>query len=314
MSPSPQHASLPRPRRIPWLNVGLFLATVATTLWAGAFMAGEQSWNVWSIVKSGWTFSLPLILALGTHEMGHFLVARRHGLYPSWPFFIPAPTFFGTFGAVIRMRFVVPPTRAQLFDVGIAGPLAGFVVSVACLFLGARWSTVELELTSLETYSLAQATGYWLSTGSAEWFGRVLGGHYLVLGDSLLVQFLIWAATGDAAANTVLHPVAFAGWVGLFVTMLNLMPVGQLDGGHVAYALLGRHFRWMPRVVIPLLLVLGFVGWPGWFVWAGLVAFIGAGHPPASGEALGRGRLLLAWVCLIIFVLIFTPVPFATAW
>ena len=307
--------ALPRgPRRIPWLNVVLFFATVATTMWAGAFMAGEASLNVVKIVQAGWTFSVPLLLALGTHEMGHFLVARRHGLDPSWPFFIPAPTFFGTFGAVIRMRFMVQPTRTQMFDVGIAGPLAGFVVSVVCLILGARWSAIELELGSLETYSLAQATWHWIGTGSAEWFSRVFGGNYLQLGDSLLVQFIVWGVTGESAANMVLHPVAFAGWVGLFVTMLNLMPIGQLDGGHVAYALLGRHFKWMPWLVIPLLLMLGFVGWPGWFVWAGLVAFIGVGHPPATGESLSPGRLSLAWVCLIIFILIFTPVPFATAW
>jgi membrane-associated protease RseP (regulator of RpoE activity) len=305
----------PEESRFPWLALFLFLATIVTTLMAGAWMKlGSMPGSWQEIVAAGWPFSVPLLLALGTHEMGHFIVARMHGLRPSWPYFIPAPTFLGTFGAVIRMRFVFPPTRKQLFDVGIAGPIAGFVVSVYFLYLGASWSEVDVRGAELATYTLAEAVWHWWQTGSGALFEKALGGPFLVLGDSLLVRGVLYWVTDHPAEVISLHPVAFAGWVGLFVTTLNLMPVGQLDGGHVAYALLGKHFRWMPWVVIPILLVLGFLGWPGWFVWALLLGFLGTRHPPAGGEPLGRGRMALAWCCLVIFVLIFTPVPIQPAW
>ncbi len=301
-------------KRIPWTNIGLFLLTVLTTHYAGAVMSGKAFETFGELFANGWTFAVPLLLALGTHEMGHFVVARRHGLNPSWPYFIPGPPIVGTFGAVIQMRFPRRPTRAELFDVGIAGPLAGFVVSVALLALGARWSEALPLAGRLETYSLWDASVYWWQTGSAEWFARALGGPYLILGDSLLVQGVVGLVADAPAASVDLHPVAFAGWVGLFLTVLNLMPVGQLDGGHVAYALLGARFRALPKLVIPLLLVLGFLGWPGWFVWAGLVGWLGVRHPPMDPEPLGPWRRALAWCCVVLFILIFTPVPIQPAW
>lgn len=304
--------------RFPWLNLALFVATVYTTLLAGAGMQGVASFDPREIAAAGWTFAVPLIVALGTHEMGHFIVARRHGLVPSWPYFIPAPTFVGTFGAVIRMRFVEPPTRAQLFDVGVAGPLAGFVVSLVFLVGGAALSSVDPAALDLQTYSLWEAFVAWWRSGDASLFGMAVGGGVpptsLILGDSLLVKGVIELVTGEASAAVRLHPVALAGWVGMFVTTLNLLPVGQLDGGHVAFALLGERFRILPWIVFPALIVLGVLGWPGWFVWAGLLAFIGVKHPPATGEPLDARRMALAWVCLVIFVVIFTPVPIQPAW
>lgn len=304
--------------RFPWLNLALFIATVYTTLLAGAGMQGVASFDPLEIAAAGWTFAVPLIVALGTHEMGHFIVARRHGLVPSWPYFIPAPTFVGTFGAVIRMRFVEPPTRAQLFDVGVAGPLAGFVVSLVFLVVGAALSGVDPAALDLQTYSLWDAVMAWLRHGDTSLFGMAFGGSVpptsLVLGDSLLVKGVVWLVTGAASETVRLHPVALAGWVGMFVTTLNLLPVGQLDGGHVAFALLGPRFRVLPWVVFPALIALGVMGWPGWFVWAGLLAFIGVKHPPATGEPLDARRMALAWACLVIFVVIFTPVPIQPAW
>jgi membrane-associated protease RseP (regulator of RpoE activity) len=300
-------------RRFPWINLGLFLATIATTLSAGAFLSGQAVAGVSDVVEHGWLFAVPLLLALGTHEMGHFVVARMHGLNPSWPYFIPAPTLIGTFGAVIRMNFQRPPTRTEMFDVGIAGPIAGFVVSVIFLVLGTMWSSVDV-MADLQTTSLAQASWHWWQSGDTALFSRALSGPYLLFGDSLLVKGVLYAVTGSASTMLQLHPVAFAGWVGLFVTVLNLMPIGQLDGGHVAFALLGKWFRYLPWLVIPILLILGFFGWIGWFVWAILVAFLGVRHPPITGEPIGTGRLALAWACLVIFVLIFTPAPIMPAW
>ncbi len=300
--------------RFPWINLVLFLLTVVTTLMAGALMQGVVSHDPMQIIRAGWSFSVPLILALGTHEMGHFIVARKHGLFPSWPYFIPAPTFVGTFGAVIRMRFAEPPTRSQLFDVGVAGPIAGFLVSLVFLILGAAFSSVDPRALDLETYSLAKAGWHWFQTGDTGWFMRALGGEYLVLGDSLLVKAVVWLMLGEPAAVVNLHPVAFAGWVGMFVTVLNLLPIGQLDGGHVAYALMGRRFAMMPKLVFPVLILLGLFGWAGWLVWALLVYFLGVHHPPAAGEPLDKKRMALAWLCLVIFVLIFTPVPLQPAW
>jgi membrane-associated protease RseP (regulator of RpoE activity) len=212
------------------------------------------------------------------------------------------------------MRFVEPPTRAQLFDVGIAGPLAGFIVSLVLLFVGAALSTVDPRVLHWETYTLADAVFYWIRTGDPALFEKALGGTYLILGDSLLVKGIVYLVTGHPSSVVALHPVGFAGWVGMFITVLNLLPIGQLDGGHVAYALLGRRFRYLPYVVFPSLIVLGFWGWPGWFVWAILLTFLGVRHPPVGAEPLGRKRMALAWLCLVIFVLIFTPVPLQPAW
>jgi membrane-associated protease RseP (regulator of RpoE activity) len=301
-------------RRFPWVNLALFLATVASTLLAGAAMAGVQSLDVKEICLAGWTFAIPLIIALGTHEMGHFIVARRHGLFPSWPYFIPAPTIVGTFGAVIRMKYDHPPTREQLFDVGIAGPLAGFVVSLLFLVVGAALSTVDPKAADLQTFTLADGFLNWFHGGGTAIFAKALNGPYLVLGDSLLVKSVVYVVRGAPSALVSLHPIGFAGWVGLFVTTLNLLPIGQLDGGHVAYALLGKRFRFMPYFVLPALFILGVFGWPGWLVWAILIGFLGFRHPPAGGEPLGKGRMALAWLCLVIFVLIFTPSPIQPAW
>lgn len=302
-------------RRIPWLNLLLFVATFVTTTLSGARLAGETGWQPAKVWAAGWSFSVPLLLILVAHEMGHYVVARRHGLKPSWPYFIPVPPpFLGTLGAVIRMRPRWAPTRAQLFDVGIAGPLAGFVVACGVMATGLLTAQIDPRGAELQTQSLVGALLQYWETGSTEGFLRSLGGPIWVLGDSLLVQGLAWLLTGHSSAQLVLGSAGFAGWVGLFLTMLNLFPIGQLDGGHVAYALLGSRARRLPWLVLPMLLVLGFAGWPGWFVWAMVVTLLGLRHPPAIDAVLGPGRLALAWGCLVIFLLIFTPVPMQPAW
>jgi membrane-associated protease RseP (regulator of RpoE activity) len=227
------------------------------------------------------------MLILVTHELGHYLLSRWHRVPASLPLFIPGPPhFIGTFGAVIRMRGPILHRRA-LFDVGVAGPLAGFVVAVMALVVGLQWSTV-VDRTA--TYGLQ-------------------------LGEPLLLQFVSWLMIGPLPpqADVVLHPVGFAAWFGLFITALNLIPIGQLDGGHVAYALWGRRQRTIAFAVVPLLIMLGFVGWPGWFVWAFMAGLWGFGHPPVADpeRSLGTGRIVVGWLALIVFIVTFAPIPFS---
>jgi membrane-associated protease RseP (regulator of RpoE activity) len=177
--------------------------------------------------------------------------------------------------------------RRALFDIGVAGPLAGFVVAVVALVIGLFLSTV-VDRTST--------------------FG-------LQLGEPLLLKFMAWLIIGalPPEADVLLHPIAFAAWFGLFVTSLNLIPIGQLDGGHVAYALWGEGQRTLAFAVLPLLLMLGFVGWPGWFVWAFMAGMWGLAHPPVLDPQapLGRGRILVGWIAFAVFVLTFAPIPFS---
>lgn len=277
------------------LPVSLFAATVFTTLWAGAYQAYhgpvrgpvdfllEHSETLWR----GIPFAATLLLILMTHECGHYVLSRIHRVPASLPLFIPGPPhFIGTFGAIIRMRGPILSRRA-LFDIGVAGPLAGFVVAVVALVIGLNLSTV-VDRTA--TYGLQ-------------------------LGEPLLLQFISWLVVGSLPpqADIVLHPIGFAAWFGLFVTSLNLIPIGQLDGGHVAYALWGSRQRTMAFAMVPLLIVLGFVGWHGWLLWAFMAGLWGFGHPPVRDPhaPLGRGRVLVGWIALAVFVLTFAPIPFS---
>jgi membrane-associated protease RseP (regulator of RpoE activity) len=273
----------------------LFALTVFTTLWAGAYQAynGTIRGPVTflrehpEMLPKGIPFAGTLLFILLTHEFGHFLLSKIHRVPASLPLFIPGPPhFIGTFGAIIRMRGPILNRRA-LFDIGVAGPLAGFAVAVLALIVGLYLSTV-VDRTST--------------------FG-------LQLGEPLLLKFMAWMIIGPlpVQADVLLHPVAFAAWFGLFVTSLNLIPIGQLDGGHVAYALWGNRQRTMAFAVIPMLILLGFVGWPGWFIWAFMAGVWGLAHPPVIDPhiPLGRGRVLVGWIAFAVFVLTFAPVPFS---
>jgi membrane-associated protease RseP (regulator of RpoE activity) len=277
------------------LPIGLFLLTCFTTLWAGAYQTyngpirgpvnflladPERLWQ-------GIPFAGALLFILTTHELGHYVLSKVHGVPASLPLFIPGPPhFIGTFGAIIRIRGPILDRRA-LFDIGVAGPLAGFIVAVAALIVGLHLSTV-VERTA--------------TSG-------------LQLGEPLLLQLLAWLVIGPISpeSDIVLHPIGFAAWFGLFVTSLNLLPIGQLDGGHVAYALWGRHQKTMAFVFVPILIVLGFVGWPGWFLWAVMAGLFGLGHPPVMDlhVPLGRIRTIVGWIALAVFFSTFVPVPFS---
>lgn len=266
------------------IHVVLFLATLFTTTLAGSFQAGVNPLADLRLLVHGLPFSTTLMGILLVHEMGHFLMSRVHGVEATPPYFIPGPPFLvGTFGAFIRMH--TPTSRKALFDVGAAGPWAGFLVAIPAVFYGLSLS----EVRALEA-----------STGG------------LVLGDSLVFGWLTRLALGVSPADVtiLLHPIALAGWFGLFVTFLNLLPIGQLDGGHVVYALIGRSHRWVARCSLVVIIGLAFLGWQGWVMWAVLVTVLGLDHPPTIDDTpLDPRRRIAAWLTIVLFAITFMPVP-----
>ncbi|MGA7563133.1 MAG: site-2 protease family protein [Desulfobaccales bacterium] len=275
------------PRRLA-LPLALFLATVATTIAAGAIQQGVNPLTDPGLLYRGVPFSFTLLLILGAHEMGHYLVSRRHQLTVTLPFFIPAPPipfFIGTFGAFIRIRSPIQDKRA-LMDVGCAGPLIGVAVSIPVTLVGLKLSTITV----------------------------MQGGHeMLALGEPLLYQFLSWLAFGTLSpqAQVILHPVAFAGWIGMLVTSLNLIPVGQLDGGHVSYALFPEYHRRISLGFLGLLVACGLIFWYGWLIWAVLLSFLGWRHPQPSYYwlPLDARRRWLGFFTILVFALTFCPTP-----
>ncbi|MGH7612625.1 MAG: site-2 protease family protein [Gemmatimonadales bacterium] len=296
-----------------WLHVLLFALTLATTTLAGAVLHGSVIVDdtfgllrgrvtviggVVTAITAGLAFAVPLLAMLLAHEMGHYFTARRYQLDVSPPYFIPVPlfpSFIGTMGAFIRLRTVLSDRR-QLFDVGLAGPIAGFVVAVPVLLFGLVLSE---PLSSREGIA-----------------GMVLlvGRDGYLLGDSLVTLGLRWLVHGGAAV--ALHPVAFAGTLGMFVTMINLMPMAQLDGGHILYAAQPRLHRRAALIFWLVVLGLGH-WWIGWYLWAALVLLVSRGrldHPPLldAYRPFPTSRRWLLWVAGVLFLLTFAPVPFKT--
>lgn len=297
----------PQPRRrwynSLWFHVALFLLTILTTLVVGSHIEINYLHNLpafdWDIsgayflglwrhparLALGVPFSFTLLSILLAHELGHYLTCRHYHIHATYPYFIPAPTLIGTLGAFIRIKSPIL-NRRELFDVGISGPIAGFIVAIPALVVAIL-----------------------LSKGSAP----ILSAGSITTGNPLaVILFTKLLRSGVSPATMVLHPVGCAAWVGLFATSLNLLPVGQLDGGHILYAVLGEKCRKFSRGLFLLLLPLGYFCWVGWFVWAVILIVLGLRHPllidPA--ESLGRGRKILALVGLLILILTFIPAPF----
>lgn len=278
------------------INLGLFLLTCVSTLAAGWFFIGSPTFDAlrasasWMRYLAGVPFAATLLAILGVHELGHYVTARRYGASVSLPYFIPAPPpfLFGTLGAIIRMRSPVRDRNA-LFDIAAAGPLAGLVIALPAMAVGLAWSRVAV----------------------------VPDQGVIVFGQSLLMHWLAGLAFGPLPDGTMLftHPIADAAWVGFFVTALNLFPVGQLDGGRIAYALFGHHHRRVGMATFVALIALGAVtGSINWFVWAGLlVLFIGFHHSPPLDDLtpLTPGRRAVGALCLLLLVLLIPPVPIA---
>lgn len=287
-----------------WFHALLLLATLGTTTVAGAghwasFVASADPTaqavptSILPGLVTGLWYSVPLLLILGSHEMGHYVACRVHGVRASLPYFLPAPLpFTGTFGAVIRLRQRVPHRHA-LFDIGVAGPLAGIAVAIPVLVVGLLRSRV-IPLPA--------------------------DGSGVTLGEPLLFQGLARLVLGPVPemATVYLHPTAFAGWFGVLVTALNLLPVGQLDGGHIAHAVLGRHASRVSIAALAGMGLLAFRSW-SWVVWGALVALMlwrsGWAHAPTADDdtPLGRGRLAVAVLAALCLVACFSPVPIGLA-
>lgn len=273
----------------PLVPMGLFAVTAFTTLLAGALQAGVNPIEKPSEIWRGIPFSFTLLLILACHESGHWVASRRHGVDVSLPYFIPGPTLVGTFGAFIAMKSPISDRNA-LIDIGAAGPLAGLVVTIPVLFVGLALSQVV---------PAAQTEGVGIHLGECALFSAV---NWLVHG------------TIGPDQDVILHPMAFAGWIGLLVTSLNLIPVGQLDGGHIIYAIFGARQREVAWMVVGMLLVLGVVGWEGWLIWGGILLVLGVRHPPVIydwGE-LDNRRLAVGYLAMLCFALTFTPIPFTS--
>jgi membrane-associated protease RseP (regulator of RpoE activity) len=311
--------------RFPALHLALFAGTLVTTLWSGFILSGAQvagplgvpaaeaARRLWAAAQAGAPFAGSLVAILLAHEMGHYLLARRHRVDATLPYFIPSaplPWGIGTLGAVIRLRSPMPSRQAVL-EIGAAGPVAGFLVAIPLLVWGyahSRLAPVELTL------GLQSPLGWAL-----EWVGLLPAspaGGVEVFGESLLTTLAIWLTHGRLPPGTDLfvHPVAFAAWFGLYVTTINLLPIGQLDGGHVLFALLGRRRALVAsRLVSWGLLVLGLTCSFTWLAWWALTRFlVGLRHPPALEEETPltpRGRAL-ALLSMVILVLTFAPMPF----
>lgn len=275
-----------------WLHALLLLATLATTIWAGALHQGINLLQEPGRFAAGLPYSFGLMLILGAHEMGHYIAARKHAMHVSLPYFIPVPFALGTFGAFISLRSPAPSRRA-LFDMAVAGPLAGLVFAIPALLIGLPMSTVT------ETAPSAMA----------------MHGGGVNVGSSLLLATLASLSLGDDLTGHViiLHPLAFAGWLGLLVTALNLLPIGQLDGGHISDAMFGqRRSAMIGMAALVALFGLGIFVWSGLLFWAFIVWFIAGrkGLPPLNDiTALGAGRLALGWFALAILAVILLPVP-----
>jgi len=323
-----------------WVHVALFLATVVTTTVVGAFYAGVNPFEGPLEVWRGLPFSLALLVILLSHEMGHYLASRRHKVRATLPYFIPAPVGVGTFGAFIKIKEPIRDRRS-LLDIGIAGPLAGAVLSIIAVAWGLGHSQVTFT-------SPQEGT--------------------LILGEPLLFKALSWIVVGDLpeSADVMLHPLAFAGWIGLFVTALNLIPIGQLDGGHIIFALVGPWHVFLSRFAFMALVLLGVWGgvpypsmtlylfgalitlnalmiitratklrrmtflilvfmWlsmlakfsydPGtgvWLFWSVLVSFLGFDHPPVYDlhKPLEGWRRVLGLCAIVLLVVTFVPRPF----
>ncbi len=291
------------PRRPYWLHALLFLLTILTTLSVGAHL--EQNFrsgfpmfsNVEDVFPFAWVmrspgrllmgipFSISLLGILFAHEMGHFIFCARNRIYATLPFFIPAPTLLGTFGAFIKIKSPFR-SRTALFDVGIAGPIAGFIVAVPVCALG-LWLSIPLPADAPDGFQALAMPAIF------EVVNAMLGRH-------IPVQELY------------LHPIAIAAWFGMFATALNLMPGGQLDGGHILYALRPRLHRIMSLITAATLLVLSYYFWAGW-IWV-LLLIVSTRHPQVpQWPELPRSRLVLAIVALLLLALTFVPAPFAGA-
>jgi len=298
----------------PWINLALALVTILSVLFSGAVLSCEcipTSLGDW---LSGLPMMLTMMGILLFHEFGHYFAARFHKVAVTLPYFIPLPVIspVGTLGAFIQLRSPFK-TKRQLFDIGVAGPLGGLILAIPLTFWGVATSPVQ---------GIARNGGSVLEGNSIFYLmvkylahGQLLPSFERYADLPLWREFLLVLAgviPSGGGADIFINPIAFAAWFGLFVTAMNLLPVGQLDGGHVIYSILGEKARYLGIGLVGLMVLAGIFWWSGWLLWAVLVFFvIGPGHPPPLNDLvdLNPGRKILAYVMIILFLIMFMPNP-----
>jgi Zn-dependent protease len=306
-----------------WVNALLFVLTIFSVLLAGSIyngvsgpvpntllgQAGVILKNIWS----GWPFALSLLAILSAHEFGHYFAGRAHGTAVTLPYFIPFPfTLLGTMGAFIQLRSL-PKNKRGLFDLAIAGPLAGLVVAVPVLIYGLATSSLG-TVTATGSFIEGNSIAYLLSKFIV--FGRLLPAPATGLtGLPLLLHWISFFFIGRplplGGTDVYINQVAWAGWAGLLVTFLNLIPAGQFDGGHVIYSVFGRRVNIIVPFILVLTVLLGFL-WSGWWLWALLIFLLGRSHaePLDQITQLDPPRKALAVLMLVVFLAVLTPIPF----
>lgn len=279
--------------RIPWVNIILFILTVCSTMIGGAGLEGidvlgnpQILWqNPLPVIRAGIPFSFALLGILLFHEFGHYIFSRKNGVKVSLPYFVPFPNFIGTMGAVIRSKspFI---NRRQLLEVGAAGPLAGMIVAIPLVI----WGMAHPKFIPEPTSNLGMVN----------------------LGSSLLFGFIdkLVAPLPPPGFIAIIHPVAFAGWVGFLVTMLNLMPISQFDGGHILYAMFGKIQHKLAYIFMAILVALSFY-WVGWLIWIAFGLLLRPNHPPTVLDdiPLERKHKIIGYICILLFILCFMPTP-----
>jgi hypothetical protein len=283
-----------------WINILLFIVTVFSTFFVGISLSINYLYSEalskdtqipvsMDMIKDPQIIGLSIlyvVVLLGIllgHEFGHFFACRFYRINATLPYFIPAPTLIGTLGAFIKIKSRIT-RKNQLFDIGVSGPLVGFILAVPAVVYG---------------LTLSKAVPPILQEGE----------FVLTFGEPLIGTLIFKDIPSDY--NVFLHPIAFAGWVGILVTSFNLFPVGQLDGGHVSYALLGKKSRQLSQLLLVVFIVMGFLFWIGWFIWVFLLLFLGLKHPHIIDEAapLSPRRKFLGFLMVLIFILSFIPDP-----
>jgi membrane-associated protease RseP (regulator of RpoE activity) len=309
----------PKPTKI-WGNILFFFLTVISVAFAGAiFSTGDLPINITGWLKfllSGLPFSLALMAILVCHEFGHYLAGRYHKTAVTLPFFIPFPlSYFGTMGAFIQLK-EPPKNRRILLDIGIAGPLAGLVVAIPVLLVGLYLSPVDKLPFQLPIGQIFEGNSILYLALKYIVKGQLLPQPFTYAGVHPIIYWIRYFFTGSplpaGGIDVSLHPIAWAGWAGLLVTALNLIPAGQLDGGHVLYVLMGKRASRLLPIILVILIMLGVV-WSGWWLWALLIFFLGRSHaePLDQITPLDPKRQAIAILGVIVFVLVFMPVPLA---
>jgi membrane-associated protease RseP (regulator of RpoE activity) len=300
----------------PWVNLGLALVTILSVLFTGAAYECQclppQTLAQW---LGGLPMMLALMLILMAHEFGHYFAARYHKVSVTLPYFIPLPLIspVGTLGAFIRLRSPFK-TKKQLFDIGVAGPLGGLIFAIPLILWGVAASPIQ-ELNRIPNSSMLEGNSIFYLSVKYLIHGQLLPSFEAYDGLPLVQEFLLLLGgviPAGGGADIFIGSVAFAAWFGLLVTAMNLIPVGQLDGGHIVYCILGERARFLGMALVFVMFLAGIFWWQGWLIWAIITSLIvGPGHPPPLNDLvpLGLGRTILAYLMLFIFFILFMPNP-----